>query len=380
MTSPVPHTTPATIAPVEPVVTARRRARALRARRRDLRSPRRQHRDGRLRQAQRDQARPDGARMRRACPPRGRAGNGEDRPRARDRREHRGGDSAADPVHAGPPADRRDGPLRLRPADPRLRVQARADLRERRPRRRDQPRDAEDAVRAARGDGRAPGDRRRRDARAAVSVPPPRDGEPDRVRGHVPASRGAARPLLPAHRARLSRGSRTSSASSPSSATRTRSTRSSLSSGSTRCTSSGPRRSTSTSTTCSTAGSSSSCVRPASRSRSSSAARFAAASRSSAQRARGRSSTAAATSCPEDIERLFVPVLVHRVVFTPGFVARARATGWAEAIEEFRHELPRARAASRLRRGPALLRGRPLARTRRESEPGARRSAATPCP
>ncbi len=39
---------------------------------------------------------------------------------------------------------------------------------------------------------------------------------------------------------------------------------------------------------------------------------------------------------PADIERLFVPVLVHRVVFTPGFVARARATGWAETIEEFR--------------------------------------------
>jgi MoxR-like ATPase len=39
---------------------------------------------------------------------------------------------------------------------------------------------------------------------------------------------------------------------------------------------------------------------------------------------------------PEDIERLFVPVLVHRVVFTPTFVARARAAGWAEAIEEFR--------------------------------------------
>jgi hypothetical protein len=29
-------------------------------------------------------------------------------------------------------------------------------------------------------------------------------------------------------------------------------------------------------------------------------------------------------------------VLIHRVVFTPGFVARARATGWVEAIEEFR--------------------------------------------
>ncbi|HYI74517.1 MAG TPA: MoxR family ATPase, partial [Gaiellaceae bacterium] len=39
---------------------------------------------------------------------------------------------------------------------------------------------------------------------------------------------------------------------------------------------------------------------------------------------------------PEDIERLFEPVLVHRVVFTPAFVARARATGWAEAIEAFR--------------------------------------------
>ena len=39
---------------------------------------------------------------------------------------------------------------------------------------------------------------------------------------------------------------------------------------------------------------------------------------------------------PEDIERLFLPVLVHRVVFTPGFVARARASGWEGAIEEFR--------------------------------------------
>src|ERR671915_186415 len=38
---------------------------------------------------------------------------------------------------------------------------------------------------------------------------------------------------------------------------------------------------------------------------------------------------------PEDVERLFVPVLAHRVVFTPAFVAKARATGWAAAIEEF---------------------------------------------
>ena len=39
---------------------------------------------------------------------------------------------------------------------------------------------------------------------------------------------------------------------------------------------------------------------------------------------------------PEDIERLFVPVLIHRVVFTPSFVARARATSWEDAIAEFR--------------------------------------------
>ena len=38
---------------------------------------------------------------------------------------------------------------------------------------------------------------------------------------------------------------------------------------------------------------------------------------------------------PEDIERLFVPVLAHRVVFAPAFVARARSTGWAATIEEF---------------------------------------------
>jgi MoxR-like ATPase len=39
---------------------------------------------------------------------------------------------------------------------------------------------------------------------------------------------------------------------------------------------------------------------------------------------------------PEDVERLFVPALIHRVVFTPSFVARARASSWEDAIEEFR--------------------------------------------
>ena len=53
----------------------------------------------------------------------------------------------------------------------------------------------------------------------AGPVPPARDREPDRVRGDVPASRGAARPLLPEHGARLSgRGGR-ARASSMTSAT-----------------------------------------------------------------------------------------------------------------------------------------------------------------
>ena len=39
---------------------------------------------------------------------------------------------------------------------------------------------------------------------------------------------------------------------------------------------------------------------------------------------------------PEDIEWLFVPVLAHRIVFTPSFVAKARASSWWSAIDEFR--------------------------------------------
>ena len=53
----------------------------------------------------------------------------------------------------------------------------------------------EDPGRAARGDGGAPGLRRRRDASAARPVPRHRHPEPGRVRGHLPAARGAARPL-----------------------------------------------------------------------------------------------------------------------------------------------------------------------------------------
>jgi MoxR-like ATPase len=39
---------------------------------------------------------------------------------------------------------------------------------------------------------------------------------------------------------------------------------------------------------------------------------------------------------PVDVERLFLPVVVHRIVFTPSFVATAREIGWQEAAAQFR--------------------------------------------
>jgi MoxR-like ATPase len=39
---------------------------------------------------------------------------------------------------------------------------------------------------------------------------------------------------------------------------------------------------------------------------------------------------------PEDVEGLFAPVLVHRVVFRPAFLAEARKIGWEAAVEGFR--------------------------------------------
>ena len=76
-----------------------------------------------------------------------------------------------------------------------VRVPARARLHQHAARRRDQPGDAEDAVGAARGHGRAPGVRRRHHLRPAPAVPRARHPEPGRAGRHVPAARGAARPL-----------------------------------------------------------------------------------------------------------------------------------------------------------------------------------------
>jgi MoxR-like ATPase len=39
---------------------------------------------------------------------------------------------------------------------------------------------------------------------------------------------------------------------------------------------------------------------------------------------------------PEDIDRLFVPVLMHRIIFRPTFLAHARSRGWDAAADEFR--------------------------------------------
>jgi MoxR-like ATPase len=41
---------------------------------------------------------------------------------------------------------------------------------------------------------------------------------------------------------------------------------------------------------------------------------------------------------PDDVERLFLPVIGHRIVFTPLFIAEARKTGWAEAMAGFRRQ------------------------------------------
>jgi MoxR-like ATPase len=41
---------------------------------------------------------------------------------------------------------------------------------------------------------------------------------------------------------------------------------------------------------------------------------------------------------PLDVEQLFVPVISHRLVFRSGFLARARSSGWAAAIDEFKQQ------------------------------------------
>jgi hypothetical protein len=44
---------------------------------------------------------------------------------------------------------------------------------------------------------------------------------------------------------------------------------------------------------------------------------------------------------PEDVERLFLPVLGHRVVFAPSVLAEARRVGWEATLDVFREECMR---------------------------------------
>ena len=73
--------------------------------------------------------------------------------------------------------------------------EARADLREHHPRRRNQSRAGEGAGRAARGDAGKAGHDRRHDVQARGAVPRARDAEPDRAGRHVSAARSAGRSL-----------------------------------------------------------------------------------------------------------------------------------------------------------------------------------------
>ena len=75
-----------------------------------------------------------------------------------------------------------------------------------RPGRRDQPHAAQDPGGAAAVDAGVPRDGGRPDLRAAAAVPRVRDAEPDRAGGHLPAARGAARPLHVPGRRRLPDG------------------------------------------------------------------------------------------------------------------------------------------------------------------------------
>ena len=84
-----------------------------------------------------------------------------------------------------------------------VQVPARADLRQHRAGRRDQPHAAQDAGRPARSDAGAQGVHRRRRSSDEEPVLRAGDAEPDRAGRHLPAARSPARPLPLPHQGRL---------------------------------------------------------------------------------------------------------------------------------------------------------------------------------
>ena len=156
-------------------------------------------------------------------------------------------------------------------------------------------------------------------ARARAAVPRPRDAEPDRVRGHLPAARGPARPLRAARRAsaiptaddewevlerRIDRAGRRGRAAPGRRPVD-------------RCSRCSARSRTCTSTRASVATSSSSSGRPA-RARASRSARARAdRSRCSSSRAAAPRSTGRDFVTPDDVKGVAVPALAHRLVLQP---------------------------------------------------------------
>ena len=133
-----------------------------------------------------------------------RAGHRQDDARQGDRRVDLGHVEAR-PVHARPAAHRHHRRDDLRPARHDVQLPRRARLHQRADRRRDQPRQPEDPVGAARGDGGASGHVRRHHPPRPAPVLRDRHPEPARLPGHVPAARRAARPVHDAPHARLRR-------------------------------------------------------------------------------------------------------------------------------------------------------------------------------
>ena len=132
-------------------------------------------------------------------------------------------------VHPRPRARRPGRHAHLPRRHRRLRHRARPGVLQLPARRRDQPRARQGPVGAARGHAGAPGHDRARDAPRPGAVPRARDAEPDRVGGHLPAARGAGRPLHVQARGRLpgrrATRSRSSSARWPAAARRARCSR-----------------------------------------------------------------------------------------------------------------------------------------------------------
>ena len=136
---------------------------------------------------------------------RGHSRRGQDHSRARHRQDARIV-LPARAVHQRLVARRRARRVDIRSRDRQVPLSARPDLRSAGARRRNQPRLAQGAERAAGGHGGAAGDPRRAIDAPARAVFRDRDAKPAGAGGHLPAARIAARPLPDARASRVSGG------------------------------------------------------------------------------------------------------------------------------------------------------------------------------